>query len=364
MEYTFELNNAQRDQVVIKDQAKFKKFVEICSALLSGNDADKFGKEKDHAVATLKALGNRSNNGDSKARAEINEIVKFIVQPKLLESMKVLSFMGNYHEIGYNEQAMVKTYTYEGLDARTQASGGDVTFAAKNWKQYPVVTHTISSGMVVDYRELESGNFAGTTAEEVGQIQIDMNNKAIAFAMDTIYNALKNNTDYVSFFAEYSDTPTQTAVDDMIAKMRRMGRVNIIGDFSVLSTICDWNGYKTVGESTVPFFSAAQVDEMARVGLNGFYKGAALVELPNPYNYMKPLADKSAFETYYNPDRIYFTAQGNASPVNIFRRGGLTSMSGNDVETGVMKTRYDIEIGADVVKGREFEIGMLAKEAD
>ena len=39
-------------------------------------------------------------------------------------------------------------------------------------------------------------------------------------------------------------------------------------------------------------------------------------------------------------------------------------MSGNDVETGVMKTRYDIEIGADVVKGREFEIGMLAKEAD
>jgi len=38
-------------------------------------------------------------------------------------------------------------------------------------------------------------------------------------------------------------------------------------------------------------------------------------------------------------------------------------MQGNDVETGTIKTRFDVEIGADVVKGREFEIGMLAKQA-
>ena len=37
-------------------------------------------------------------------------------------------------------------------------------------------------------------------------------------------------------------------------------------------------------------------------------------------------------------------------------------MSGNDVETGTIKTRFDVEIGADVVKGREFEIGMLAAQ--
>jgi hypothetical protein len=38
-------------------------------------------------------------------------------------------------------------------------------------------------------------------------------------------------------------------------------------------------------------------------------------------------------------------------------------MTGNDVETGVLKTRFDMEIAADVVKGREFEIGMLASDA-
>ena len=37
-------------------------------------------------------------------------------------------------------------------------------------------------------------------------------------------------------------------------------------------------------------------------------------------------------------------------------------MTGNDIETGTVKTRFDMEIGADVVKGREFEIGMIAKK--
>lgn len=38
-------------------------------------------------------------------------------------------------------------------------------------------------------------------------------------------------------------------------------------------------------------------------------------------------------------------------------------MTGNDVSTGSILTRFDMEIGADVVKGREFEIGCLTKSA-
>ena len=89
---------------------------------------------------------------------------------------------------------------------------------------------------------------------------------------------------------------------------------------------------------------------------------SALIELENPYNFTKPLADKSGFDTYYNPNDLWFIAQGANSPVNIFRRGGITTMTGNDVETGTVKTRFDMELGADVVKGREFEIGLLTKQ--
>jgi len=361
--YSFELNNARRDEVQVKDTNAFKKVVEICSALISGSDTDKYGKDKDAVVAKLKDLGSRAEMGDYRARAEINTIVKFMVQPKLLESMKIYSFLGNYKEIGYDQQPIVKTYNYEGIDAKIQASGGDVSFAGKNWIEYPITTKTISSGMVIDYRELASGNFGGNIAEETAQVQVDINNKGVAYVLGILYSALKNNTKYVKLYAEYSGAPTQAAVDAMITKVRRMGKVNISGDFSVLATICDWNGYKTVGSTTIPFYTAAQVDEIAKAGLNGFYKAASLIELPNPYNFTKPLADKSAFETYNDTDKLYFTVQGANSPFNIFRRGGLTSMTGNDVETGVLKTRFDVEIGADVVKGREFEIGLLAKSS-
>ena len=360
---TVELNNVRKSEVEVKNKKAFDKVVEICSALFAGKDVSKYGKDVDAVVSKMASLGEAASNGDTKAVAEINTVVKFIIQPKLLEATKVYNFLGNYHELAYNELPKVKTYSYEGIDARAQATGSDVSFAGKKWIEYPVGTQTISAGMVIDYRELASGNFDGTVAEEMSQVQVDMNNKGVAYVFDVIKKALKNNTEYVKFYEEFSTTPTQSQVDNMIAKIRKLGKVGIAGDFSLLSAISDWNGYKTISETVIPFFSNTQVDEIARTGLNGFYKGSALVELENPYNFTKPLANKSGFETYYSSDDLWFIAQGTNSPVNIFRRGGITTMSGTDVETGVVKTRFDMELGADVVKGREFEIGLLTKTA-
>lgn len=360
-----QMANVSRDSVAIKDEAKFKQMVEICSALFAGNDASKYGAQKDAVVKKLAALGEAASMGDMKAKAEINTIVKFMIEPKLLEAMKVFDFLGNYHELQYHEQPKVKTYNYEGIDARLQAANSDVSFAGRNWMEYPVATRTISSGMAIDYRELASGNFDGTIAEEAAQVQIDMNNKAVAYVLAVLRNSLANNTKYVKNYGTYTgNAPTQMQVDTMISKIRKIGgNPAIIGTYDILAAISDWNGYKTVGETVVPFYTPAQVDEIAKNGINGFYKKASLVELVNPYNYTKPLADKSGFETYYNDDEIYFTASGHKSPLHIFRRGGITTMQGTDVETGTVKTRFDMEIGADVAKGREFEIGMMAKEA-
>ncbi len=361
MNTTIELNNLHRSECDVKSPNAMKRVAEICSALFAGRDVTAYGKDVDMVAAKLKALGSAAVENNSKAIAELNTIVKFIIQPNLLKSIEVFSKLGSYHKIGFNDQAHVNTYTYEGIDARWQAAHGDVAFGKKVWKRYPITTQTISSGMAIDYRELQSGNFDGSMAEEISQVQIDMNNKAVAYVLYVLHSALKNNTDSVKFYEEYDTTPTQTAVDNMIKNIRRMGKVTIAGDFSVLSDICDFNGYKTVGSESVPFFSDTQVTEIAKAGLNGWYKGASLVEIPNPYNLTKPLADKSGFETYYDADKLYFIPYGTTSPLNIFRRGGITTMSGNDVETGAVKTRFDLEIGADVVKGREYEIGMLAK---
>lgn len=358
-----ELNNVRKSECAVSNEAQMRRVAEICSALFSGADISKYGKEADGVVKQLAKLGEGALADDARAKAEINTVVKYIVQPNLLKAMEVFSFLGNYHRIAYNEQPVVKTYNYEGIDARIQASSGDVAFGERVWKEYPITTKTISSGMAINYRDLASGNFDGSMAEEISQVQIDMENKAVAYVLGILYDGIKNNTDNVKFYATYADTPTQTAVDGMINKMRKLGKVNVAGDFSALSVISDWNGYKTVGDKAIPFFTEGQVNEIAQTGLNGWYKGAALIEIPNPYNLTKPLADNSAFETYYDTDKLFFTVSGSTSPFNIFRRGGISTMTGNDVKTGTVMTRFDIEIGADLTKGREYEIGLLEKQS-
>ena len=358
-----ELNNVRKSECAVSNEAQMRRVAEICSALFSGADISKYGKEADGVVKQLAKLGEGALADDARAKAEINTVVKYIVQPNLLKAMEVFSFLGNYHRIAYNEKPVVRTYNYEGIDARIQASSGDVAFGERVWKEYPITTKTISSGMAINYRDLASGNFDGSMAEEISQVQIDMENKAVAYVLGILYDGIKNNTDNVKFYATYADTPTQTAVDGMINKMRKLGKVNVAGDFSTLSVISDWNGYKTVSDKAIPFFAEGQVNEIAQTGLNGWYKGAALIEIPNPYNLTKPLADNSAFETYYDTDKLFFTVSGATSPFNIFRRGGISTMTGNDVKTGTVMTRFDIEIGADLTKGREYEIGLLEKQS-
>ena len=101
---SMDMANTSKDNVTIKDEVKFRQMVEICSALFAGTDVDKFGKQKDAVVKKLMSLADSAQYGDIKARAEINTIVKFMIEPKLLEAMKVFDFLGNYHELAYHEQ--------------------------------------------------------------------------------------------------------------------------------------------------------------------------------------------------------------------------------------------------------------------
>lgn len=50
---------------------------------------------------------------------------------------------------------------------------------------------------------------------------------------------------------------------------------------------------------------------------------------------------------------------GGQSPIHTVTRGGLTSISGTDITTGQLITRYDLEVGALVEPGHEYKVGLL-----
>ena len=178
------------------------------------------------------------------------------------------------------------------------------------------------------------------------------------YVIAKLYDALKNAKG-VKHFAESSGI-TQTAVDDMLKVMRRYGKTNICGDYAVVSQLNDFAGYKTFGASTIPFGADAVAEEIRKTGLLSFYNGSNVVELPNALDYTRLNEDKTSYELYMPQGLLFFIPQGNIAPLQIFRRGGLTTMTGDDIVTRQHLTRFDMEIGAGVAEGMEDQIGLLS----
>lgn len=364
--FELNMNNTKKDTDVLIN-TKLRKnspIVEIFSAITKGEDVSSYGKKVDLAVDKVKELGQRAMNGDATAKAELNTIQRYSLEPHLQKLVQLFSFMGTFKDIGYDVQPMVKTYRHESIRSNFQASHGDVPFGVTTWEEYPISTQTISSGYAVDYREVASGNL-DKISEGIEQTKIDMMNKAMYYAIFKLYDGIKNATG-VKFFAETSGI-IKEAVDHVLTKVRRFGKPAILGDYSVVSQLN--NSDFDVRSSIV---SEAVLEEIRKSGLLSFYNGSPVVELPNQYNLAKlttgsgvNIGDsntvmKKEFETYLPEGLLFFVPQSQVAPFQIFRRGGLTSMTGQDIVTGTELTRFDMEIGADLAKGREYEIGLLS----
>lgn len=357
--FKFELNNARKDEQFVNAKLNSKSpIVEIFSAVATGQDLSKYGKKVDTVMTHLKGLGERATNGDYSAKAEVNSIVRYAIEPRLNSVMQLFSFMGTFRQIGYEEQPLMRTYKHDSIRSNFQASQGDVPFAALSWEEYPINTQTISSGYAVNYREVASGNL-DKVAEGMDQVQVDMRNKALFYVVVKMYEAVKNATG-VKYFAENAGIQ-KDAVDDVLKKIRRFGRPSIMGDYSVSSQLNGFAGFKADPAATqAGHLSEVVMEEIRQTGLLAHYNGSPIVELPNQYdlNRLNPAGDN--FKTYLPEGLLFFVPQGAVSPLQVFQRGGLTSMTGNDVVTGTELTRFDLEIGAGVAKGREFEIGLIS----
>ena len=356
--FKIELNNARKDSELATPKLSAKSpLVEVFSAVAFGEDTSRFGNKVDATMKHITELASRALNGDPVAKAEINAVVRYAIEPKLARTIQLFNFMGTFRPIGYDEQAMMRTYKHEAIRSNFQAARGDVPFAATSWEEYAIGTQTISSGYAVNYREIQSGNL-DRVAEGMEQVQTDMQNKAMNYVVLEMYNAIKN-AQGVKYFAETAGI-TKGSVDDTLNKVRRFGPVAITGDFSAVSQLNDFAGFKAdPTDAKATKLSEMVMNEIHRTGLLSTYKGSPVVELPNQYNLTALNADGTNFETYLPEGLLYFIPQGAVSPLQIFQRGGLTSMTGNDVVTGTELTRFDLEIGCGVAKGREHEIGLI-----
>lgn len=188
------------------------------------------------------------------------------------------------------------------------------------------------------------------------QVRIQLRNKASKYVVETIYKAVKNATG-VKYFFEGAGL-TKSGVDEVLAKVRRFGKPTVVGDYALISQFNGFAGYQGV-TPTVTGISRTIMDEIHNTGLMGMYNGAILSEMPNPYDLTTLNADGDNFETMLPAGLGFVIPAGGSSPIYTVTRGGLTSFSGNDVTTGTLMSRFDLEVGALLVPTREYECAMI-----
>ena len=356
MSYTFELNNERKDANFVSGKVNGKSpVVEIFSAMVNGKELSPYGKKADIAAKYIMDLNSKAATGDATSIAELNEIRRFVMQPVLLQEIKLLSIFGNYQNIGYNESCEVEIPTYANVRADEQALGQDVTFPVIRKKRYPIATTTISGGYAVDYRKAALGDMTDEN-EMQEQVRIQIRNKAAKYVVETVYNTIKNATG-VKYFFEGAGL-TKTGVDGVLAKVRRFGKPTVTGDYALISQFNGFAGYEGVTPA-INGISRTIMDEIHQTGLMGMYNGAILSELPNPYDLTKLNVDGDNFDTMLPAGLGFVIPAGGSSPIYTVTRGGLTSFSGNDVTSGNVLSRFDLEVGALVAPGREYEVALL-----
>ena len=364
MNTTYELNNLRKDNDYLNREIRKGSVVsEVFSAMVNGKDVGTI-KGADKAVKYIKNLGERAENGDYTAVAELNSLRRIEIETPLLQEIQLLSIFGSYQQVGFDETIEREIYHHVGERSREQANGGDVVFPAIYKEVYPVPTFTVSGGYAVDYRRVALGDM---TKENQGmeQVRIDIMNKAKRAIIKKVYTSIHNATG-VKYIHEHAGL-TKTGMDTVIGKIRRFGRPTVIGDYAILTQFTPWAGYAAnvaVGGSTANILNVSEkvMNEIQQNGILGMYNGAILAEMTNPYDETQLNAAGTDFETMLPQGLGFVVPTGGDSPIATYSRGGLTSFTGNNVKNGRIETRFDLEVGCDVAKGQEYKIGMFLDE--
>lgn len=355
----FEMNSARNDRDFCSAQINRRStVVEVFSRMVKGKDLQGIDRRlANRSVNFIKNLASKAKTGDLSAASELNNIRRIMIEPEVMEEIKLLSFFGTYKDLAYGESIEMEVYSTEGEKSRMQALNGDVVFPAMVRKKYPITSEVISGGFACDYRAVSLGDMMHEN-ECVQQIRTDIRNKAAKYVIEKIYQRIKEATG-VKYSVEASGI-TKTALDNVIKNIRRFGKVSIIGDYSVISQVNDLAPFTSANPKFTGLSDVA-MDEIRKTGLLNFYNGCAVLEMPNAFD-INHVIDGDAgknFATILPEGLLFVIPNGVNSPVQTFTRGGLTSFTGGDIATGQILSRFDLEIAADIAKGREYKIGII-----
>lgn len=337
--------------------ARPSKEVEIFTALVNGKDTSKYGKDVDTTIEKMQKLGEVALNGSYpqqlQAKYELNSIRTMSLNTPLQKRLEIGSAFGNLTTVGYDEKLEVEVTELQGDKSRTQASSGSFVFPTAMKKTYSVSTQTATGGVAIDYREYASGAIdAMSYANE--QVLTDIQNQFVLAQISKLKEIATATT-----LKNYAQGVTKANVDAVKNKARRFGNVVISGDYEMISKLEGLQTFPVNAGGTEWRIPQSVMEEVVKTGLIKIYNGVPVVEIPNTYDMTQLSADGTFYKPYLPVDSLFFTVQGEMSPLQIVKRGGLTSMTAQDINTRQQVMRFDLEYGNLLIPERIPMMGLI-----
>ena len=329
--------------------------VEIFTNIVYGKDVSKYGKKVDTVMDKIKTLAGMAEDGNTQAKAELNAIRTITIQQPLEKRLAINNAMGNVVKVGYNEEMRYEVYQLQGEKSRVQASSGSFVFPTVKKRTGTMSTQTSTGGLVIDPRELLSGD-TDTMAYANEQVMTDIINQMVLSHI----NALRSAITAATTLKNYEEGITKTSVESVRKKARRFGTsVTIMGDYSAVSKLGELTSFGVVAAGTEFRFPEYVMEEVMKTGLIKNYKGSIVVEMPNSYN----MIDLNTAGDFYAPQLpttdLWFLPQGAYNALQICLRGSLQTMTATDINLRAEVTRYDWEFGNYVIAEYIPAIGYL-----
>jgi len=331
-----EINKIVKNKLSTINPARPNEDVEIFTNIVYGKDVSKYGKKVDTVMDKIKLLATAANDGDYRAKAELNAIRTVTIQQPLEKRLAINNAMGQVTKVGYNEEMRYEVYQLQGDKSRVQASSGSFVFPTVKKRTGIMETKTSTGGVIFDARELLSGATDGF-ARANEQVMTDMTNQMVLSHI----NALRSAITAATTLKNYAEGITKTNVENTRKLARRFGSsVTIMGDYSAVNKLGDLANFSVVAAGTEFRFPESVMEEVMKTGLIKVYKGSIVVELPNSYN----MIDLNTAGDFYAPQLpttdLWFLPQGASNALQIGLRGGMTTMTTTDINLRVTLAPY------------------------
>lgn len=270
---------------------------------------------------------------------QMAQLVSFTVNELLPRETDFLSQIADERTVGFGQNAGFEV-RIPGIVAVIQAKGATTPRSKVATKQVVVDTIDISARPVINIVEMQDGRVR--MSDLVVEATREMANKKILHVQNTLKASI--TTWGTPFYGTGAGVIAAT-LDPMVQHWMRTGGVTLLGDIAVVSKLAALTGF--TANTTTQQFSNEIINEYNRTGSIGWYKGANVVQIVNPY-----LADGTT--TLLDQDTIYLipTAADRATrPLKVVTEGNVFSNEETNIDDLSYEIRLDQYFGAAIVMG-------------